>query len=1154
MFLVGALAGCGGSNSSNSPSTPPVNTQDFLVQGTNVVSGSVWKLNRPIDITFSQPVDISTVNANTIQISDSTGIPALGEYSLITPTVVRFQPLCPSNATFTNGGLQQNRIYFLVVVGSNASAVTVRNTAGEPVETGLSVTFRTPVSGDPLELFVDSAAGPPALLIHSPSETRPEEQNPPAAPTKSYVEFGDGTVASLKLTNGLGIIVRDVPLNLYSRVEDQFSVVLRFNQPINSSPTNVSSNRIRFEFETGLNNNVWQAMPTQVELIDNCTASGSSVRVAPEGIVPQGTRLRVNIRDGFEDITGDAIQSDLVSFVRLDSTTVDTAGNPLNGADELRDDFSTNDGEDLTAVSTKPRATWGNGLIEPSFNFDGTGGPGGNFNWVIGPGETIIVDTAADEIRSELGVFQTVINGVIDVNNLDVQGELLFIGPNTVSILAKGTVTVHPGGLISVNGGDNPGVKTLNTTNQPEPGASGNAGGGAGGTGSYLTSQSTPRGGQGEGAFKRAGFGGFGGETSYSLGGLDRRRGAGGGGGRLGASTRYLSPSMNFVICQTLIGFDPEPGFPGGPNGTGAVSQTTRAAGGAWAPLPFLDQFDDNNFFGVMRTAPVLGGGGQVLEPSRLIIGELTKVWAGSGGGAGGDAVAANTFPVTPFNPGGDEKASGGGGGAGGIQILALGEIRILGTAGNQGAIRAEGGYGGAGENTIYFDRIGGGGGGGSGGHIVLSSAQRIFITSEVAIGTANEQAQAFYTDNPTNIRHPMRPISALGGQGGAGKDNQCGANELGQKDWKVDAIPIEAFEGFTDIPPLGNTPGNTTFLNCNVGNPADPEGTVAGGGGDGGPGIIQMHATDMDTQIVFANRPGSYATGVDVTFSCAPPPLGWSRPTLVPNQMIPFFGAESEAISKWISLGQARRNDPSLGLPATNQVLFQFEGTDLTAPNMVDQGVVLRNGTEVAELAPAIDYQTIAPGQTSVPFVTGGNMVTLDATNLDAVYENNPALVRSFTLRLRRVTAPNEVLEFSVVDATYDSVNDTLTVMISDTQGSLVDRILSYSTSGGGEIGLIPNYFQIVSGGVPDLYPIGTGVRITFDATVIDPLTGLPDEDASYSLTQNASNFTHDITDLNAANWDFVRYRIEFDLGDVTQNLSAPKPALDFFRIPFRF
>jgi len=1154
------LTGCGSSDSPGS-SGPPVGNGDFIVQGTNIVSGSVWKLNRPIDVQFSEAVDFLSVNSNTIQIADTTGVPALGEFAQLSPTLIRFQPLCPTNEENTNGGFRQGRVYLLVIVGSDTSAVTVRSTAGEPVQTGITVTFQTPTSSDPVELFVDQVAGPPAVLVRGLGGV------PLTSTDSSYIEFGgdpnNREYVALSLVTQTGRIQSQVPLNLYSRIDEQFAVVLRFNQPINPSASNVSSNRIRFEFLNQMTS-VWVELPSEVRLLENCTAIGSAVRVTPLGLVPQGAQLRINIRDGFQDLTGDSVPTDLVNFVRLDSEVVNTPGtvDPTEGADEIFEPFTIGGGgpdsrEDLLADSVKPRATWGNGVVQPSFNFGGTGGPGGTFDWTVRSGQTIILDTSADQIRGGPGgveqTTQTVINGVVDVRNMTVEagGRLLFAGPNTVKILASGFVEIR--GFVGVNGGDNPGVKTLNTTNQPEPGASGNAGGGTGGTASFLTSQSTPAGGAGFGAFNRAGFGGGGGESGYSTGGIAARRAAGGGGGRLGQDTRYVAPAGQFVRCQSLIGFDAEPGFNGGCTGTGAVSQTARAQGGAMAPFPFLDQFDDNNFFGVMRTAPVLGAGGAVITPSRLIIGELTRVWAGSGGGGGGDAASASSFPATPFNPGGDEKGSGGGGGAGGIQILAIGEIRILET----GELRAEGGYGGAGENSIFFDRIGGGGGGGAGGHIVLSSAARVVISAEAPQGTGFNQAAAFYTDNPSQLRHPFRPVSALGGQGGAGKDDQCGANASGARDWKVDAIPESAFEGFTDIPPLGNTqaaPGggqtNQAFMACNNGSPCDPEGSVPGGGGDGGPGIIQLHATNLNTQIVFPLRLGLYGTGKDVTFSCAPPPLGWTRPTLVPNQMIPFFGDESEGISKWIALGQARRNPDG----STNQVSFTFGGTDLTPVLLSEQGIVRRDGNTVETLPPAIAFASIVPNQVAVPFLTGGNTVTFDATGLDELYKKNAALVRNFVVRLRNATTPTTFVDFRVLDATFDPVLNRLVATVNP-QGSLLgDTVISLNPNG--ELGLIPNYFQLLTAGVQNAYPANTAVRFTFDATNRDPLTGLPSETARYSVTQNAGELTPDILDLNATNWDFVRFRVEFDLDAAATgvNLSAPRPSVDFLRLPFRF
>lgn len=166
----------------------------------------------------------------------------------------------------------------------------------------------------------------------------------------------------------------------------------------------------------------------------------------------------------------------------------------------------------------------------------------------------------------------------------------------------------------------------MNTTHIPQPGAIGGAGGGKGGTGSYLTSDSTPRGGSGFGAFAQAGGGGQSGETSYSDTNFkDDRRGAGGGGGGFGHDIYYdhdQAPTTIERQCQTLIGMDGEDGFGGGPNGTGAVSQTERAQGGAQGTGPFADSRPGNDFYGTIESANNV-----------LIQGELPHAWAGAGGG-----------------------------------------------------------------------------------------------------------------------------------------------------------------------------------------------------------------------------------------------------------------------------------------------------------------------------------------------------------------------------------------------------------------------------------------------------------------------------------------------------------------------------------------
>ena len=67
----------------------------FGITSISVQPGQVWKINRPIQIGFSAPVDFSSVNLNTINIRRQGGAPSAGEFFLASPSVVVFQPRCP---------------------------------------------------------------------------------------------------------------------------------------------------------------------------------------------------------------------------------------------------------------------------------------------------------------------------------------------------------------------------------------------------------------------------------------------------------------------------------------------------------------------------------------------------------------------------------------------------------------------------------------------------------------------------------------------------------------------------------------------------------------------------------------------------------------------------------------------------------------------------------------------------------------------------------------------------------------------------------------------------------------------------------------------------------------------------------------------------
>jgi hypothetical protein len=471
--------------------------------------------------------------------------------------------------------------------------------------------------------------------------------------------------------------------------------------------------------------------------------------------------------------------------------------------------------------------------------FAGGGGPGGDFDWCIPAGQTVVLDTRFSLITGGPHCAQTtqqqVVGGVVRVRNLLIgAGAVLKVqGPNPLVVLASGTVRIE--GKLDLSGVSNPGVVTLNTTSQPEPGAPGMAGGGQGGVGSPLTTASSPQGGDGLGAFQSLNGGGRGGETGWSniaASQVDGRRGAGGGGGAFGHDqAQQLGPVGTYGEWdQGFIGLDAEQGFSNlDPNANGALTGPAGPFGGRVGPQPFLDGDPSNDFWGQALD----------LQTGAIVVGELKRPWAGAGGGGGGDASfvgAGGTFPQNPFSPVGDEKGAGGAGGGGSLHVVALGDIVF----GAEGLILCRGGSGGGGENTLFLNRVGGGSGGGSGGHVILQTLGRVDFTRSQGPGGA-----------PGTL---AGGILATGGQGGAGKNDTGGATTGGSG--KQETLPDQ------DACPDGYPPSG----------PNACRGHVDGAGGDGGPGLVQLHTrTGLDP----ANPSILLPPGLTLHDICKPLPVG---------------------------------------------------------------------------------------------------------------------------------------------------------------------------------------------------------------------------------------------------------------------------------------
>src|SRR6185503_989534 len=105
--------------------------------------------------------------------------------------------------------------------------------------------------------------------------------------------------------------------------------------------------------------------------------------------------------------------------------------------------------QDSSALFDAPPADWGEGRLSAAFSFDGTGGPNGDFDWVVRSGERIFFDTTSTPIvGGPNGVPTTTVtalNGVVDVRNLVIQAgaEIRVQGPNPLRINATGEVRIE---------------------------------------------------------------------------------------------------------------------------------------------------------------------------------------------------------------------------------------------------------------------------------------------------------------------------------------------------------------------------------------------------------------------------------------------------------------------------------------------------------------------------------------------------------------------------------------------------------------------------------------------------------------------------------------------------------------------------------------
>jgi len=1076
--------------------------------------GAVWQINREIEFTFSEPIDFTTVSSNTISIQTSNQVPATGVFRQRDANTVVFQPNCPTRQDLSDAGLQPGAVtYNLSVKGRDTSGQTIRSAAGGALGVTQRRRFSTPASSQASLAFLDVRPdGPPEPVLRS-DEPDDDEQ------VGTYLEIGgdpddrvyferDPVTQELVLTID-GVVDPDfaVPLNLYSEPSSSVVVVIEFNQPVNPSSNNIAASRMRLEYlDSG---GGWQAIDTLITLEANCTETGARVRLEPIGVLPAASRFRAVILPGFQDIVGQTNTETLVTFAVAPTRSVDFPSLPPPEiiSDELKEDFDFGGSsplsfEDTEALFDSPSAEWGDGKLTAAFSFDGTGGPGGDFDWIVKEGEIFFFDTTNTPIVGGPNGVPTAtlnaVNGVVDVNDLIIEegGEIRVQGPNPMRINATGDVRID--GKLDISGFNAKDVATLGTGNQIEIGGAGVGASGRGGHANTNTTTSTPRGGKGQGPYRQANTGGNGGEMGYNSAqgpnAVDNRRPGGGGGGRFAKDRTGLSTPAGVSTAATA-------GGPGNPLAKGAETGI-RAAGGAPGLGPFQDGSDENDFFGVR---PVVEGVSLV----GLIRGELPSVWAGYGGGGGGNAGNTTTFPTTGWTccaltgPSSDEKGGGGGGGGGGLHVKALGRIVF----GFTGRILSNGARGGTGENTYFLDHIGGTGGGGSGGHIILESATLVDFT-----------------------------------------DGGLNTNTDVLKDWVQACGPVVKTGPVTYVNTCCRAQSNGGAGSAGVIQIHVPAATLAPG-------------TDPGTTDIVI--PSLAAAALDSLDQITSPPAIVMIPTFgarskVRSEWISIGGADQKpggaGLVSFLFEGVDTTPGPNPDEPGPDEGKILVDGS-----NVIDRTAL------VAENLEGSDTALILPGGGGLTFLLRGSSLQAIRTGTTGtskisndIYLRTPALLEDCTLRLGAENAPLIAQDFTVVSAVYDEGavapdDETLTLTVSSNSLETLqsffdtnapDQTLRYE--------LLPRFFSVVTNGVEGTLPENAFVRVLFQAAR-DNGIGAPDEaNPLVPWTGDISKFN----DLDPGELQFFRFEVEFDLDSQAQGVTADTVpvSLDFLRVPFFF
>ena len=570
----------------------------------------------------------------------------------------------------------------------------------------------------------------------------------------------------------------------------------------------------------------------------------------------------------------------------------------------------------------------------------------------------------------------------------------------------------------------------------------------------------------------------------------------------------------NTFYQSAYFTFDPVWADPSDPFPFQAGHPIFGADGGSGGNSVFRNDGDTTNDFWGSR----IDAAGEVTQ------GELLVPWAGSGGGASGDMILYNRKPdgfggylhinesvPDPAFPSGTiftyRKGGPGGGGGGQLQIMAIGTIMI----GVNGLILAKGGNGIAGESTGWTYGQVSGSGGGSGGHIILHSATALDLrgVNVTSIGGTIENENRTWTLTDGTLVEPnvaglyyAEVLRAHGGRRG------WAASRVNEH------LPYKDYGGSA-----GKKDGNSTWM--------------AGRGGAGANGVIQLHVPNPSTDILWpgydpSGSHGSTYSNIQDYVHASYDPITEEWSGLDPDKLeevlrcfaapqpvvlVPFFASTSVVQSEWVDTGLAGLRAPAgatefVDYPDYSNSLLQIQGID-TSSGRVE--------TTVGAVSMLPD---VVIGSTSMAVISAYEVVLSNASvDFSAAlhFLRQPAVLEGYLFRPDSSAA----VGFTIVEAEYDSSVDVLTLTTDTADGSV-----EFAINPGNPIwGLSPKFFQIQTENLVNQVPTSAQVFLQFQGA--DEVA--PGENQPGVPVPGETDWTADLSILEGKR--FLRWRVLFDI-----------------------